>query len=106
MKINLKTEIMLKKIPAYLLLVLLATSCNSAPEATLQVTNPMNQKRSDAIILISRGEISRWMDIPADQLPVLTDLQGAYIPCQADDSLILRDGQISHVGISIFCTSG
>jgi len=82
---------MLKKIPVYLLLALLAISCNSAPEVTLQVTNPMNQIRSDAIILLSRGEISRWMDIPADQLPVLTDLQGDYIPCQADD--LDGDGQ-------------
>ena len=69
----------------FLLTGILAISCSSAPEVTLQVTNPMNQMRSDAIILLSRGEISRWFDIPGDQLPVLTDLQGDYIPCQADD---------------------
>jgi hypothetical protein len=45
----------------------------------------MKEKRNNAIILISRSEISRWVDIPADQLPVLTDQQGEYIPCQADD---------------------
>jgi len=91
MKINQKPEVMQKKIPAYLLLVFLAISCNSAPEVTLQVSNPMNQERSDAIILLSRGEISRWLDIPEDQLPVLTDLGGEYIPSQVDD--LNGDGQ-------------
>lgn len=75
----------------YLLLGLLIISCSSVPEVALQVTNPMNQKRSDAIILLSRGEISRWIDIPADQLPVLKDHNGTYIPCQADD--VDGDGQ-------------
>lgn len=75
----------------YLLTGILAISCSSAPEVRLQVTNPMNQMRSDAIILLSRGEISRWLDIPGDLLPVLTDLQGDYIPSQADD--LDGDGQ-------------
>jgi len=82
---------MQKTIFLYLLMGMLTISCSSAPEVTLQVTNPMNQKRSDAIILLSRGEISRWLDIPAGQLPVLTDMQGSYIPCQADD--LDGDGQ-------------
>jgi len=75
----------------YLLLGLLSFSCSSVPEVALQVTNPMNQKRTDAIILLSRSEISRWIDIPADQLPVLKDNNGTYIPCQADD--VNGDGQ-------------
>ena len=75
----------------YLLLGLLSISCSSVPEVSLQVTNPLNQKRSDAIILLSRSEISRWIDIPADQLPVLKDRNGTYIPCQADD--VNGDGQ-------------
>jgi len=68
-----------------MLIGLLTISCSSSPEVTLQVNNPLNQKRSDAVILLSRGEISRWVDIPADQLPVLTDMDGTYIPSQADD---------------------
>lgn len=68
-----------------LLAALLAISCSSPPELTLQVHNPMNQDRSDAMILLSRGEIFRWMDIPEGLLPVLTDPEGSYIPCQADD---------------------
>ncbi len=82
---------MYRNISLYLLSGILAISCSSAPEVTLQVTNPMNQTRSDAVILLSRGEISGWMDIPGDQLPVLTDLKGDYIPSQADD--LDGDGQ-------------
>jgi hypothetical protein len=74
-----------------LLSVLLAVSCTYSPEVSLQVNNPMNQERSDATILLSRGEISRWLDIPSDLVPVLTDLDGTYIPCQADD--VNGDGQ-------------
>jgi hypothetical protein len=69
----------------YLFIGLTALSCHSAPEITLMVTNPMNQERSDAILLLSRGEISRWLDIPLGQHPLLTDLTGDFIPCQADD---------------------
>jgi hypothetical protein len=76
---------MRKTIVPSFLLGLLVLSCSSKPEVTLQVHNPMNEERSDATILLSRGEITRWMDIPAGQLPVLSDAEGAYIPCQADD---------------------
>lgn len=69
----------------FLIIGITALSCSSVPEVTLQVTNPMHKDRSNAILLLSRGEISRWFDIPSDQLPVLTDLEGVYIPCQVDD---------------------
>ncbi|MCK4879237.1 MAG: DUF4861 domain-containing protein [Bacteroidales bacterium] len=69
----------------YLLLGVLTISCSSTPEITLRVTNPMDQKRSDAIILLSRGEISGWTTIPENQLPVLKNPHGDFIPCQADD---------------------
>lgn len=68
-----------------LLVGLLTISCSTSPEATLQIHNPLNQKRSDAAILLTRSEISRWVDIPADQLPVLTEMDGTYIASQADD---------------------
>jgi hypothetical protein len=45
----------------------------------------MDQIRNDAIILLSRGEISRWCSIPIDQVPVMTRPDGTPIPCQADD---------------------
>jgi hypothetical protein len=68
-----------------LLITLLAISCSSLPEVTLRVHNPMDQERSDATILLTRGEISRWVDIPEGLLPALTDPEGSHIPCQADD---------------------
>jgi len=76
---------MRKNIMFYLLIGLLGSSCNTAPELSLRVSNPLDLNRSDAIILLTRDEISQWMDIPENQLPVLTDQQGAIIPCQADD---------------------
>ncbi|MEA3463245.1 MAG: DUF4861 domain-containing protein [Bacteroidota bacterium] len=69
----------------YLLLGLLIISCSSKPEISLQVTNPLKQQRSNAVLLISRGEIANWTTIPADQLPVLKDIQGEFIPCQTND---------------------
>jgi len=69
----------------YLFLLTLMISCNSNSGIMLQVHNPMEQMRSDAIILITRGEISGWTTIPANELPVLKDLQDSFIPCQADD---------------------
>jgi len=75
----------------FILFVLLLCSCGSSPEITIQVSNLSDQSRSDATLLLSRGEISRWIDIPPDLLPVLKDIKGEYIPCQLDD--IDGDGQ-------------
>ena len=45
----------MKKIILPLVLTLvLAASCSTVPEVALQVSNPMNETRNDAIILISR----------------------------------------------------
>ena len=64
---------------------ILTLSCSSNPEITLHISNPMDQTRRDAIVLLSRGEISSWTSIPELQLPVLKDARGEFIPCQADD---------------------
>ena len=69
----------------YLLICVTPLSCSSPSEVTLRVQNPLDQKRNDAIILLSRGEISRWCTVPSDRLPVLTGLDGGAIPCQPDD---------------------
>jgi hypothetical protein len=69
----------------YLLICMIALSCRSPSEVTLQVRNPLDAKRNDAIILLSRGEISSWCTVPDNLLPVLTGLDGTAIPCQADD---------------------
>lgn len=76
---------MYKTVLISLLSALLAISCSSTPELSLQVHNPMDQERSDATIQLTRGKISRWIDIPEAMLPLLTDQDGEYIPCQADD---------------------
>lgn len=82
----------MRKLSSLLVLIaLLACSRETSPEIILQVTNPSDHARSDATLLLSRGEISRWIDIPSDLLPVLKDLTGEYIPCQVDD--IDGDGQ-------------
>ena len=69
----------------YLLLLAVLGSCDSNSAITLQVHNPMEQERGDAILMLSRGEISGWTTIPEKELPVLKELDGTYIPCQADD---------------------
>jgi hypothetical protein len=82
---------MRKKTTLYLLMGLLTISCSSDPGITLLLTNPLKQKRDDAVILLSRGEISGWATIPQKDLPVLKDSHGSFIPCQADD--VDGDGQ-------------
>jgi hypothetical protein len=74
-----------------LLSSLLILSCTSSPEVILQIQNPLDLERKDANILLSRAEVSRWVDIPAGKLPLLTKSDGSPIPCQADD--VDGDGQ-------------
>ncbi len=74
-----------------MLMGLLLISCSADPGITLLVTNPLKQKRDDAVILLSRGEISGWTSFPDEYLPVLKDIHGNFIPCQADD--VDGDGQ-------------
>jgi len=82
----------MRKLSSLLVLTfMLACSGETSQEITLQVSNPSDQARTDATLLLTRGEISRWIDIPSDLLPVLKDLTGEYIPCQVDD--IDGDGQ-------------
>jgi len=54
-------------------------------EVRIQVTNTMDQPREDAIILLSRGAISNWTEIPDGQWPVLKDDAGTNIPSQIID---------------------
>ncbi len=72
----------------HLLLLLIATllvSCNSNRGTLFQVTNSYEDAREDASVLISREKISKLMDIPEDQLPLLMDTNGHPLPCQTDD---------------------
>ncbi len=64
---------------------LAALSCNPGDEIRVQVFNPLDQQRNDAAILLSRSAIAKWTDIPEGLLPILRNMDGAYIPCQVDD---------------------
>jgi hypothetical protein len=68
-----------------LLLTILAVSCSSRKEILLSVSNPLDRDREDAAILLTRNEISGWIEIPGGMLPVLYDEKGDPVPCQADD---------------------
>jgi hypothetical protein len=74
-----------------ILVMILLVSCSAGDEVRLRVYNPLDQPRNDAAILLTRGEISNWMDIPEGKLPVLLDKNREPVPCQADD--VDRDGQ-------------
>ncbi len=69
----------------FLLGITLVASCSSKNEVLLSVHNPLDQPRKDAVILISRGEISNWMEVPEGTLPILLDENRNPVPCQADD---------------------
>ncbi len=64
---------------------LLVSSCNTTLETRIVVNNPMDLVRNDAIILLTRGAISNWTEIPAGLWPALKDESGSYIPSQVDD---------------------
>jgi len=68
-----------------LIFIALLVSCNSNRDILLQVSNPLDQSREDATILLSREEISNWMEIPEDKAPMLLDVNGDAIPSQVDD---------------------
>ncbi|MCK5067132.1 MAG: DUF4861 family protein [Bacteroidales bacterium] len=69
----------------FILFALLLCSCGTSPEIVLKVSNLSDQSRPDATLLLSRGEILRWIDIPSDLLPVLKDQKDEFVPCQLDD---------------------
>ena len=63
----------------------LVSSCNPGDDMVLQFTNPLDQSRENAAILLTSDEISGFTEIPADKLPFLIDGSGNAVPCQADD---------------------
>ena len=66
-------------------LTLMAGSCQQGKEVRLHISNPLDQQRKDAIILLTRSAVEQWIELSADQVPLLTDLHGDPIPCQLDD---------------------
>ncbi|MEN8158205.1 MAG: DUF4861 family protein [Bacteroidota bacterium] len=76
----------MKRYHLYLFLIgTLVVSCNSNRSTLLQVTNPHDDAREDASVLISREKISKLMDLHEDKIPQLMDSDGNPLPCQADD---------------------
>ena len=67
------------------LLAFAASACAPRNDISLQVANPSDQQRDDGSLLLSRGEISNWMDIPGKNLPLLFDEKGKALSCQVDD---------------------
>jgi len=67
------------------LLIILISSCTSNEKIRILVSNPLDQQRNDAIILLTRSAIENWQEIPEDQVPLLTDEADNPIPCQLDD---------------------
>lgn len=75
------------KIRSLLACVVFALSVSCAPEEGIgiEITNPLDQPQPDAAILLTRGEISSWAEIPEGKVPALYNKKGEPVPCQADD---------------------
>ena len=73
------------------LLIILINSCTSNEKIRILVSNPLDQQRNDAIILLTRSAIENWQEIPEDQVPLLTDEADNPIPSQLDD--LNNDGE-------------
>jgi len=66
-------------------LAIIASACTPRSEISLHVANPADEQRNDATLLITRGEVFNWMEIPEGSLPILLDENGTTLPCQVDD---------------------
>lgn len=67
------------------MLAVMASACSPKGEITLQIANPADEQRDDATVLISRGEIFNWTEIPEGKFPQLYNENGEALPCQVDD---------------------
>lgn len=75
----------------FALVTSMVLSCTSNQEAVIQINNPLDQTREDAVVLLSRSEVSNLMEILPGKIPFLEEKDGSAIPCQADD--LNGDGQ-------------
>ena len=71
-------------------LFLLAGSCAQEKGVSLYINNPLEQPRKDAIILLTRTAIEKWIQLPGDMVPLLIGPRGKPVTCQLDD--LDRDG--------------
>jgi len=63
----------------------LAVSCSYSPEVTFEVSNPLDNQRNDATLLLTRTQIEEEVNVPAGKVPLLSDETGNPLPCQWDD---------------------
>ena len=76
----------MKKIVLLSLIALaILASCQREAGTWLTLTNPLDQERTDATILITAEELKQWAEVPDGKLPLLLEKSGVAIPCQADD---------------------
>ena len=79
------TGAMNRNILLCMLLGLAAAGCNRQGEVRLGLFNPLDETRADANLVIDRSTIEGWTAIPAEKVPLLTEMNGDPIPCQVDD---------------------
>lgn len=69
----------------FALIPILVFSCKPNQELRLLITNPLDQPRNDAVLIISREEISDWTTIQEGKVPLLVLPNGTPLPTQLDD---------------------
>jgi hypothetical protein len=70
---------------------MLALSCTSDPEVTIEASNSLEIQLSDASLTLTRAEVEERTTVPEGKVPMLSDPSGNPLPCQWDD--LDGDGQ-------------
>ena len=109
MKFPIKYELSLNFTPMklfHLLLLITAVvmcSCNSETK-TLSVTNPMDESRTDEVIILSRSDLSEKVELKVGMLPVLKQEDGQLVPSQLDD--LDTDGEWDEIAVLLDFEAG
>ena len=61
------------------------SACDQNRGVWLRISNPLEQSRDDAQILITRNMVESWIDIPSGKVPFLTSEDASPLPCQVND---------------------
>ncbi len=66
----------------------------------LTIQEPSGTERKDELVILPRGDIEKTFGkVPENQLPVAKNMDGEYIPCQADDMDL--DGQWDELAVLV-----
>lgn len=82
---------MKKNLLLSILLAMSVLSCQQEAQMLLHVSNPLDQIRKDAIVLLNRSAVEQWITMENGYLPLLFGPFGDPLPCQLDD--VDGDGQ-------------